>query len=160
MDEKSYFNDLLVRFEEIFFHELSECSRPKVEFIGTDFLKSKDIKGNSVEKVVESCIKAIKDSKLVKDITFSVGGAGVLLKLDVKGCIHLPKEVKLKKDGVEPYLCPIANMILDQIIEKMGYLTTYTAELHIDETKGECILMCAIYENIDKVGVVSDWTKL
>ena len=160
MDEIPYFNDLLVRFEEIFFHELSECSRPKVEFIGTDFLKSKDINGNTVEQVVESCIKEIKANGLVTDISYSIHGSGVLLKLDIKGCIHISKEVKLKKEGVEPYLCPIANMILDQIIEKLNYLTTYTAEMHTDENKGECVIKCAMYENSDKIGVVSDWTKL
>jgi len=160
MDEKAYFNDLLVRFEEIFYHELSECSRPKVELIGTDFLKSKDVKGRTVEQVVESCIKEIKAAGLVKDISYSIHGSEIMLKLNVKSCVHIPKEAKLKAGGIEPYLCPIANMILDQIIEKLNYLTTYTAEMDIDEKKGECIIKCAIFENVDKIGVVSDWTNL
>jgi len=50
-------------------------------------------------------------------------------------------------------------MILDQILEKMNYLTTYTAEIEVHENKDECTLKCAIYESVDKIGQVSDWTK-
>ena len=160
MDEIAYCNDLLVRFEEIFFHELSQINaRCKVELIGTDFLVPKNIKGKTVEEVVENCIKEIKKNNLVKDMSGKVGGKGILLRLDVKGCVHLPKEAKLESDGVEPYLCPISNMILGQIIDKLNYLTSYTAGLHVDNKKGECIIRCGIYENMDKIGVVSDWTK-
>jgi len=50
-------------------------------------------------------------------------------------------------------------MILDRIIEILHYLTTYTAEIDVDEKQKECTLKCAIYETIDKIGQVSDWTK-
>jgi len=161
MDEIAYCNDLLVRFEEIFFHELSQINaRCKVELIGSDFLNNKNIEGNTIEELVQSCIKEIKKNGLVEDMTGKVAGKGVLLKLNMKGCIHLPKEAKLKKDGVEPYLCPIANMISEQIISKLNYLTTYTAGLHVDTDKGECVIKCAIYETVDKIGQVSDWNKV
>ena len=161
MDKIAYTNDLLYRFEEIFYHELSQINaRCKVELIGSDYLNDKDIKGDTVEDLVANCVEEIKKSGLVEEMTGKVAGRGILLKLSMKNCVHLPKEAKLEKDGIEPYLCPIANMTLEQIIEKLNYLTTYTAELHINNTKGECVIKCAIYENIDKIGVVSDWTKL
>ena len=71
MDEKiTYFNDLLVRFEEIFYHELSGMTHPKVEYVGTDFLKSKNIEGNTVEEVIDNCIKEIVAGGLVEEITY------------------------------------------------------------------------------------------
>ncbi len=77
MDEKvTYFNDLLVRLEEIFYHELSGMTHAKVEYVGTDYLKNKNIQGTTVETVVDSCIKEIKAGGLVEDITFSRGGGG------------------------------------------------------------------------------------
>lgn len=160
MEKLSYFNDLLVRLEEILYHELSGCARPKVELVGIDFLQSKKITGKTVEEIIENCIKEIEAAGLVKKIKYSVHGFGVLLKLEIKGCVHIPKEIKLKQDGVEPYLCPIANMILDRIIELAKYETTYTANMNIDVTKEECVVKCAIYETIDKIGQVSDWTKI
>jgi hypothetical protein len=50
-------------------------------------------------------------------------------------------------------------MILDQLIEKLNYETTYLAKLDVDEVSEECNVKCAIYETPDKIGVVSDWTE-
>ena len=47
MDKIAYFNDLMARTEELFYHELSDCVAWKTEFIGVDFIQSKDITGGS-----------------------------------------------------------------------------------------------------------------
>ena len=154
-----YFNDMLVRLEELLYHELSGCAAWKVELVGIDFIQSKNIQGKTEDEVIGECIREITSGGLVKSLTYSIGGKGILLNLKMKGCIHLPKEVRLKKDGIEPYLCPIANMVLDQLIQKLNYETTYLAKLDIDEKEGECKVKCAIYETPDKIGLVSDWSK-
>jgi len=159
MDRVEYFNNMLVRLEELLYHELSGCAAWKVELVGIDFIQSKRIGGNTAEEVISNCIKEIIAGGLVKSMTYSIGGKGILLNLKMRDCIHLPKEVRLKKDRINPYLCPIANMILDQLIEKLKYETTYLAKLDINEKTGECKIKCAIYETPDKIGVVSDWTK-
>jgi hypothetical protein len=159
MDEIKYCNDMLVRLEELLFHELSGCVAWKVELVGVDFIQEKNIKGNTPYEVIQSCIKEIIASGLVKEMTYSINGRGILLNLTMKNCLHIPKEVRLKKDGVKPYLCPITNMILDQLIEKLNFETTYLAELQIDEKKGECIVRSAIYKDEDKIGLVCDWSQ-
>ena len=159
MDKVEHFNDMLVRLEELLYHELSGCAAWKVELVGIDFIQSKKIEGNTEEEVINNCIKEITADGLVKSMTYSIGGKGILLNLKMKDCIHLPKEVRLKKDGIKPYICPIANMILDQLIEKLNYETTYLANLDINEKTRECKVKCAIYETPDKIGVVSDWSK-
>ena len=160
MDNIAYCNDLLVRFEEIFYHELSQINaRCKVELIGSDFLVDKNIRGGTIEELVENCIDEIKKNGLVEDMTGKVAGKGILLKLNMKGCVHLPKEARLKSDGIEPYLCPLANMISEQVITKLNYMTTYTAGMHVDNDKGECVIYCAVYKDMDSIGVVSDWSK-
>ena len=73
-------------------------------------------------EIVESCIKEIaKRQESYRNITYKTGGDGVMLKLKVKNCIHHAKEVLVKEEGVAPYICPIANMVLDQIHEKLKY---------------------------------------
>jgi len=67
-----YFNGLLNKLEEIFYHELSGCARPKSELVGIDFLRSKKINGDTLEELVDNCIKEIKASELVKDITYTI----------------------------------------------------------------------------------------
>ena len=159
METVKYLNEVLVRLEELLYHELSGCAAWKVEFVGIDFIQSKKIEGKTLDEVIRSCIKEIVAGRLVKDISYLVGGKGVMLKLKIKDCIHLPKETRLKKDGVAPYICPITNMILDQILEKLKYETSYLARLDIREDTKECTVFAAIYETPEKIGEVSDWTQ-
>jgi len=157
MNEPEYYNDLLVRLEELFYHELSDCAPFKVELVGVDFIQSRDIKGDTAAEVVQNCIREIKEAGFVKEIGYDISGMGIKFELRIRGCVHLPKEVKLRKNGVKPYICPIANMFLDQLIEKLGYETTYLASMDIDEQTGECKVWSAIYETEEQIGQVCNW---
>jgi hypothetical protein len=95
---------------------------------------------------------------LIKDASYSIGGEAILLYLKVHGCIHIPKEVKLEKGGIKPYNCPIINMILDQLIEKLNFATTYVADLEVDADSGECTVKSAIFQTAEKIGNVCDWS--
>lgn len=156
----AYFNDMLARLEALFYHEIAGTAVKKVDLVGTDFLQSREIRGESVEELLDNCIKELTSSGIVKDIQYSLHGYDILLRLQVQGCIHIPKEARLKKDGVKPYMCPVANMIGDRIIEILGYETTYMADMDIDEAREKCVVKYAIFEGIDKIGQVSDWTKI
>ncbi len=161
MDMISYFNDCLARHEELLFQELGQASIWKPEYVGIDYIQSKKIKGNTAGEVIESCIKEMTSDGLVRDITYKRGPEGILLKLVVQGCVHLPKEAKLKKSGVKPYCCPITNMIFDRILELLHYEITFLGgNMEIDEEKNKCIIRCGIWETADKVGIVSDWTSI
>ena len=159
MDENRYFNEVLYRMEEIFWHELSDCAPWKTEFVGIDFIQARDVSGRNADEVIASCIEHIKAAGLASDVGYAIRGKGVLLKLHVTGCRMALKEVLLRKSGIKPYNCPLANMIRDQLIEKLGYETTYLAALDAEEQSGCCNLKVAIYETPAMVGVVSDWSK-
>ena len=154
-----YYNELLFRMEQVFYHELSDCSAWKTEYVGINFIQSQDIRGGNEHEIVGSCLEKIKAAGIVQDADFKIGGKGILLKLDVRGCQHVHKERLLRESGIKPYNCPIANMITDQLIEKLDYTTTYVADLAVDENRGKCALKVAIYATPDKVGEVSDWSK-
>lgn len=159
MDKESYYNHLLFRMEQLLYHELSDCASWKTELIGTDFIQTQDIQGTTETEIIDACIAKLKAAGLVKDITYSIGGKGILLKLKVAGCPHMLKETLLRESGIKPYSCLATNMILDQLIEKLGYATTYIADLKVDDQKGECEIRAAIYATPAKIGEVSDWSK-
>ena len=69
------------------------------------------------------------------------------------------KEQLLRENGIKPYSCLAANMILDQLIEKLGYASTYLADLKVDEETGKCVIRAAIYATPEKIGEVSDWSR-
>ncbi len=158
MDRTDYFNEMMARLEELFYHELSDCACWKTEFIGVDFIQSKDIQGTTPEEIIENCIREIVSAGLVKEISYSIGGQDILLYVKVNGCIHIAKETKLRQSGIKIYNCPIINMILDQIIEKLNFETTYVADIEVDNNAGECMLKSAIFENPAKIGNVCDWS--
>jgi hypothetical protein len=155
-----YFNEMLSRFEALFYHEITGTAVKKVDLIGIDLIQSKEIGGETTDEVIGNCVSALKDMGIARGIQFSIHGHGILLKLEVEDCLHIPKEAKLKREGINPYMCPLANMIGDRLIEVLNYETTYMADLNIDEANGKCIIKYAIFENIDKIGQVSDWTKV
>ena len=159
MDYIKYCNELLSRLETIAYHELSGMIHWKCEFVGVDFIRSKPIKGNTVDEIVRSCSKEIAAEGIASDITYKVGKDGIMLKLTVKNCAHQPKEAQTKAEGVAPYLCPIANMVLDQIHEKLKYTTSYLAKLGIDHENKRCLVYMALYETPEKIGQVSDWLE-
>jgi hypothetical protein len=159
MNEMNYCNEVLVRLEELLFHELSGCAAWKTELVGVDFIQSKNIQGTTPDEIIQNCIKEIKDAGFVEEMTYEIGGRGVKLELRIKGCVHLPKEQRLREDGVKPYICPLTNMILDQLIEKLNYTTTYIGEMKIDETTGECRTRSSIFETPEMIGTVSNWDE-
>jgi len=82
-----------------------------------------------------------------------------MLKLKINGCIHLPKEVRLKKEGVAPYICPIANHDPGPADREIEVRDDLPGRLDINEKTKECTVIAAIYETPEKIGEVSDWTK-
>ncbi len=110
----AYCNDLMARLEELFFHELSDCAGWKTEFIGVDFIQSKNIEGDNRDDIIRSCLKEIVAAGIIEDVSFAVAGEDILLCLKVKGCIHMGKEASLKERGIKPYNCVVTNMVNDQ----------------------------------------------
>ena len=73
---------------------------------------------------------------------------------------HYGKVEHRTPDGIKPYMCPIANMIGDRILEVLNYEATYMADMDIDVRSGHCVVKYAIFEDVGKIGQVSDWTKI
>ena len=158
MDNIKYCNELLSRVEALMYQELSGMAYWKCEFVGADFIRKQNIEGKNVEEIVESCKKAMIANGLVTGIESKTDGS-LLLKLKVKNCIHHEKEKLVKEEGVAPYICPIANMVLDQIHQKLKYQTSYLSKIAINESEKQCLLYMALYKTHDDIGKIADWLK-
>lgn len=161
MDENRFMNQLLYRMEEVFYHELSDCAAWKTELVGIDFIQAQNIQGANEHEIIQACIRSIEAAGLAEHIDYSVSGRDILLQLRIRGCTMRHKEALLAKSGIKPYNCPIVNMILDQLIEKLGYCTTYVASLDVPEDAADepCRARAAIYATPEKIGAVSDWSE-
>jgi len=159
MDQVKYCNEVLARVEELMFQELSGMAYWKCEFVGVDFIRSFDIQGKTVPEIVQSCAKVMQEAGLVSDVAYRTSKDGVMLKLTVRGCMHHGKEAHVKNEGIAPYICPVANMVLDQIHQKLKYETSYLFKDATDPENNRCLLYMALYETGDKIGCVSDWLE-
>lgn len=156
----SYFNDLLFRLEELLLHEMSWTAAKKVDFVGIDLIRSVDISGDTIKSVIEACVRELTSLGIVEEMEYSLHGFGILLKLNIGGCVHISKEARLKGHGIRPYICPVANIIGDQILKKLGYLAFNVADIAIDTDGRTCVVKCAVYKNVDKIGRISDWKRI
>jgi hypothetical protein len=159
VDKTTYLNNCIARLEELVLQELAWQGTWKVDMVGIDLIHSKNIKGKTPEEIIDGCIKAMTEDGIIESASYVIGGLGILLTLNVKGCVHIPMEAHVKKEGIKPFMCPIANMVLDQLVEKLNFETYYVADLTIDESEKQCAVRCAIYEDDSKIGLVSDWAK-
>jgi hypothetical protein len=159
MDSIKYCNEVLARVEALMYQELSGMARWKCEFVGADFIRSKKIEGKTVPEIVESCTKEITAAGIASNIVYKTGADGIMLKLRVKNCMHHAKEAQVQSEGVDPYICPVANMMLDMVHEKLKYETSYLTKLAIDGKNKECLVYMALYETADKIGQVSNWLE-
>jgi len=146
MDSIKYCNEMMARLETLMYQELSGMAHWKCEFVGTDFIRSRTFREIAFLKSSKNCVKEMKAAGIVSDITYKTSPDGIMLKLKVKNCIHHAKEVLVEEEGVAPYICPIANMVLDQIHEKLKYTTSYKAKQAIDEEKKQCLVYMALYK--------------
>jgi hypothetical protein len=154
----AYFNDVLARHEEriVVLTGRTEYARFGFELTGADFVRSRKIEGKTLDELVDNCIKQIIGAGIAKSITYTPSplpkpeGA---IKFEVKGCIHFPKEVKLKEDKVTPFICPLGNILSAVILEngkfEMGSVGN-RAPNAINYETGECSLTGQLCENIDK----------
>jgi hypothetical protein len=153
----SYINDVLARHEEriVVLTGRTEYARFGFEITGADFIRSKKIEGATLDEMVDSCIKEITSAGLAESITYSPSPLPKPegeVEMKVSGCIHLPKEARLKADGVNPFICPIGNILSAVILENARYELGSVGIRSgvIDQDKKECILKGMLCENIDK----------
>ncbi len=157
-DVVAYLNDVLARHEEriVVLTGRTNYARFGFEISGADFARTRKIEGKTLDEMVDSCIKQVLDAGLAKSITYSPAPLPKpegSIKFVVGGCIHLPKEARLKEDGVTPFICPLGNILSAVILENAGFemgSVGNRAPNAIDLDKQECTLTGMLCQNIDK----------
>jgi len=154
----AYFNDVLARHEEriVVLTGRTNYARFGFEISGADFARTRKIEGKTLDEMVNNCISQILAAGLARNITYSPAPLPKpegSIKFVVSGCVHLPKEARLKQDGVTPFICPLGNILSAVILENAKFelgSVGNRAPNAIDLDKQECTLTGMLCENIDK----------
>ena len=84
----------------------------------------------------------LREEGIVVDISHQVEDK--LLRLEVKGCLHLPVEQRLVAKGVEPFTCVAANLVV-LAIEEVLDRPVELAQIKIED--GACHLLLVLFDS-------------
>lgn len=139
-----YVNNLIYELEKAFWDERGEGARFRTTTIGRQYFNDKLLpllKSDDVEQILRTIEEVLTGEGIVAKVSYSLEER--LLRVEVKGCIHLQVEERMLEKDIEPFTCVPANLIALAIEEKLD-VPIELAEIKVEN--GVCNLMFAIFE--------------
>jgi hypothetical protein len=144
MTDSSYFQDIVSALEKALYYERGKGGYFRASMVGTDFIDRMQIKGETSEHVIDSCVNVLIESKMIKKATSKKDDSGTFFTFEIEGCAHLPVEARLKEEGVPAFVCPPINMILYKIRELVG-LAVEIADITVRQEEGKCTVRVVVF---------------
>jgi hypothetical protein len=116
-----YANSLVYELEKAMWDERGRGGRYRMTTIGREFFKDKCLQrmtSSDPAAIVKAVEEVLNEAGVINAIQCTIEDR--LLRVSVKGCIHLPVEHKMVEKGIEPFTCLPANMIVLGIGEKLN----------------------------------------
>ena len=145
MTDSSYFQDIVSALEKALYYERGRGGYFRATMVGTDFIDREQIKGETSEEVIESCVNVLVANKTIKKATSTKDRSGTFFTFQIEGCVHLPVEARLKEEGVPAFVCPPINMILYKIRE-LAHLAVEIADISVSHEQGRCAVRVVIFK--------------
>jgi hypothetical protein len=141
----TYFNEIAYALEKTLYYERGRGAYFRATMVGVDFIKDKEIKGETDEAIIPDCFKALVDGGIISRASFEKDENGNLFTFKLNHCTHLPIEKRLTEEGVPPYICPPINMILYKIGE-LTNLAVEIAKITVLEGEERCIVKVVAFD--------------
>ena len=145
MTDRSYFRDIVSALEKALYYERGRGGYFRATMVGTDFIDREQIKGETSEEVIDSCVNVLIENKMIKKATSTKDDSGTFFTFEIEGCAHLPVEARLKEEGVPAFVCPPINMILYKIRELVG-LAVEIADITVNQEEGRCTVRVVVFK--------------
>ena len=145
MTDSSYFQDIVSALEKALYYERGRGGYFRATMVGTDFIDRVQIKGETSEQVIDSCVNVLIENKMIKKATSKKDDSGTFFTFEIEGCAHLSVEARLKEEGVPPFVCPPINMVLHKIRELAG-LAVEIADITVNQEEGRCTVRVVIFK--------------
>lgn len=145
MRDNFYFQDIVSALEKALYYERGKGGYFRATMVGADFIDRVQIKGETSEQVIDSCVNVLIENKMIKKATTKKDDSGTFFTFEIEGCAHLPVEARLKEEGVPPFVCPPINMILYKIRELVG-LAVEIAGITVRQEEGKCTVRVVVFK--------------
>ena len=145
MRDSSYFQDIVSALEKALYYERGKGGYFRATMVGTDFIDRVQIKGETSEQVIDSCVNVLIENKMIKRASSQKDDSGTFFTFEIEGCAHLPVEARLKEEGVPAFVCPPINMILYKIRELVG-LAVEIADITVRQEEAKCTVRVVVFK--------------
>ncbi len=140
-----YVNSIVHDLQKAFWDERGKGARFRVTTVGRDYFLSKclpRIQRKEVEPIIEVIKQVLREEGLVAEVSHQLEEK--LLRVQVRGCLHVPVEQRLVSKGVEPFTCIPANLIV-LAIEEVLDRPVELAEIRVED--GACNLLLVVFDS-------------
>lgn len=148
MNEKfvplDYVNTLVYDLEKAFWDERGRGCRFRMMHVGRGIYESDCIprfSSDELENLLDVVKTVLVEKQIVGDVDFLKDEQ--TLRVQVKGCQHIPVEEKMIAKGIEPFTCIPANLIIMAIEDRLNRQVEL-AEIKIEN--GVCQLLLVIFD--------------
>jgi len=145
MIDSTYFQDTFSALVKALYYERGRGAYFRATMVGRDYIDRIEIQGNTSEKVIEDCVKFLVKKDIVEKAAYKKDESDTFFTFEIKGCIHLPVEARLKEQGVPAFVCPPINIILHKIRQLIG-LAVEIADITVNQEEGTCIVRVVIFK--------------
>jgi hypothetical protein len=139
-----YVNNLVYELEKAFWDERGKGARFRMTTVGSGYFKEKCLpllQSTDTDDILHTIDGLLCRDGIVESISFNREER--LLRVRVKGCLHRQVEDQMIAQGIEPFTCIPANLIVLAIEEKLD-LPVELAEIKVVD--GACELLLVIFE--------------
>ena len=145
MMDQTYFQDTFSALVKSLYYERGRGAYFRATMVGRNYIDRREIKGDTSEEVIESCIDALLENNIIEKAEYKKDESDTFFTSEVKGCAHLPVEAWLEEEGVPAFVCPPINMILYKIRQLIG-LAVEIADITVNQEEGKCVVRVVIFK--------------
>lgn len=136
-----YVNNLVYELEKAFWDERGKGARFRLTNIGQQYFKDKvlpQVQSSEVEQILDTVGNVLKNDGLLEEFTYSIEER--LLRVQIKGYIHLQVDERMSEKGIEPLASVPGNLVALAIEEKLD-VPVELAEIKVSEDVCELLLV-------------------
>ena len=145
MMDSTYFQDTFSALVKSLYYERGRGAYFRATMVGREYIDRTEIQGNTSEEVIENCVKYLLERNIIQKAAYKKDESDTFFTFEIKGCIHLPVEARLKGQGVPAFVCPPINIILHKIRQLIG-LAVEIADITVNQEEGTCVVRVVIFK--------------
>ncbi len=145
-----YANDLMFEMQKAFWDERGKGARFRMTTIGREYFKNKCLpllQSAELEHILDTIRQVLQNEGIVGQVSYDQDGR--MIRLSVASCVHQKIEDRMVAQGVEPFTCMPANLIVLALEEKLDR-PVELAEIKVEG--GVCQLLLVLFDQRPNLG--------